>query len=309
MAAANTDKLIKAARRFSTTIGAGGVADAVVTTVPLTSVTGLPTDTAVMIQIDRVDGSGNLTPSSEESVVGVISGSNIINCIRGVEGTAQAHSAGAVVEVRLLAAMWDKMVDWGLVDHGQLGRHKTLSDSNGNEWIKQSATSSAVNEVEIANAATGNGPQINVTGDDSNVDFEINPKGTGVLKAKTTVQLRSFGVGTDQSTGDGKTGFEVPSELDGFDLVAVRASVDTAGTTGTSDVQIRRVRSGSPVDMLSTKLTIDSTETSTSTAATAAVINTSNDDVLTGDMVYIDQDAVQTTPAKGGVISMTFAKP
>lgn len=185
----------------------------------------------------------------------------------------------------------------------------TIVDTSGNEVIKIPAAASAVNEITVKNAATGAGPSIDSTGGDTNIDLGLNPKGTGVVKAKTTVQLREFGVATDGATGDGKTGFEIPLELNGFNLVAVRKTVDAAGTTGTDDTQVRRVRSGTSADMLSTKMTIDSTEASTATAATPAVIDAANDDVVTGDMIYVDQDAVQTTKAKGGVVSLTFAKP
>src|SRR3989304_4111981 len=101
MAAANTDKLKKVSRKWVGQIGAGGVTDDVVTTVPLSSTTNLATDTAVVATIDRVDSSGTATPSLEESVIGVVSGSNLVSCVRGSEGTAQAHSAGAVVEILL----------------------------------------------------------------------------------------------------------------------------------------------------------------------------------------------------------------
>ena len=63
-------------------------------------------------------------------------------------------------------------------------------DVNGNalgdgtlELLKFSETGSAVNEFTVANAATGNGPTLSATGDDSNVDININPKGTGSLKS------------------------------------------------------------------------------------------------------------------------------
>lgn len=66
-----------------------------------------------------------------------------------------------------------------LVDHDQSGQHKNLTDANGNEWIKQTATASAVNEITVANAATGNGPVISATGGDTNIDVTIVGKGTG----------------------------------------------------------------------------------------------------------------------------------
>ena len=58
-----------------------------------------------------------------------------------------------------------------------------ISDTNGNELINLTATSSAVNEITIANAATGvTGPVISATGE-TNVGININPKGSGVLNS------------------------------------------------------------------------------------------------------------------------------
>jgi len=57
-----------------------------------------------------------------------------------------------------------------------------ISDTNGNELLNLTATSSAVNEFTLANAATGNGPVLSATGE-TNVDININPKGSGVLKS------------------------------------------------------------------------------------------------------------------------------
>ena len=60
----------------------------------------------------------------------------------------------------------------------------SILDTNGNELALLTATSSAVNEITLANAATGNGPIISSTGE-TNVDLNLNPKGTGVLKSAT----------------------------------------------------------------------------------------------------------------------------
>lgn len=182
-----------------------------------------------------------------------------------------------------------------------------IEDANGNEVIKTPATASAVNEITITNSATGNPVQIDATGDDANVSFEINPKGTGVVKSKVTLELTLFGSDADMETGDGKAWFRVPKELDGMNLVAVAGAVYTAGTTGTCDIQVRNHTD--TADMLSTKLTIDSAETDSSTAATPAVINTATDDVVEGDIIAIDVDAIHTTPAQGCKVQLTFAKP
>jgi len=56
-----------------------------------------------------------------------------------------------------------------------------INDSNGNEEIKFTTTASAVNELTVTNAATGNGPEISATGSDTNIDLKITPKGTGKI--------------------------------------------------------------------------------------------------------------------------------
>lgn len=125
MPAANTDKFRKLSRRWVGQIGAGGVNDASTTTIPLSSATNLATDTAVTVVIDRVDANGTVTPSLEETVIGVVSGSNLVSCIRGAEGTAQAHSAGAVVEVLVTAKGINDLIDGILVGFNQDGTIKS----------------------------------------------------------------------------------------------------------------------------------------------------------------------------------------
>jgi hypothetical protein len=98
--------------------------------------------------------------------------------------------------------------------------------------------------------------------------------------------------------------------MNGMDVTNVQVDIlGTAGTTGTMDVQVARTRSGSTVDVLTTKATVDSTETSSATG-TAMVPNTSNDDAATGDRFRIDIDAIHTTPATGPIVaSVTFQRP
>jgi len=60
----------------------------------------------------------------------------------------------------------------------------SILDTNGNELALLTATGSAVNEFTLANAASGAGPTLSSTGE-TNVDININPKGTGVLKSAT----------------------------------------------------------------------------------------------------------------------------
>lgn len=116
------DKFRKGVAQWSGNIGSAGISDAVVKTVPLASTSGLPTDTAVMITVNRVDTNGKKT-GNYEGIVGVVSGSNLIDCIRGVEGTAQAWTGGTVVEVLHTAANVNDLIDGILAEHAQDGKH------------------------------------------------------------------------------------------------------------------------------------------------------------------------------------------
>ena len=60
----------------------------------------------------------------------------------------------------------------------------SILDTNSNQLALLTATSSAVNEITIANAATGNNPTIQASGDDSNIGIALKTKGTGVIQAE-----------------------------------------------------------------------------------------------------------------------------
>ena len=62
-------------------------------------------------------------------------------------------------------------------------------DVNGNslgdgtrELLKFIETASAVNELTITNNSTGNSPELSSTGDDSNINLKLKPKGTGLIE-------------------------------------------------------------------------------------------------------------------------------
>jgi hypothetical protein len=63
-------------------------------------------------------------------------------------------------------------------DHG-------IRDENANEQLIFQTTSSAVNHIEMTNAATGNDPKVAAAGGDSNVDLAIAPKGSGEVVVGT----------------------------------------------------------------------------------------------------------------------------
>ena len=171
-----------------------------------------------------------------------------------------------------------------------------------------SATTSAVGVSELATSAE------TTTGSDTT--RTITPDAyRGSDFGKRFGQFVCVGSATTLTTGDGKgeVFYRVPSELNGWNLVGVAAAVDTVSSSGTPTFQVRRRRltsatATSDADMLSTAITIDASEFDSKDATTAAVINTSNDDVNTGDRIFADCDTAGTG-TKGMSITLVFQKP
>jgi microcystin-dependent protein len=54
-----------------------------------------------------------------------------------------------------------------------------IGDSSNNALLSFSTTASAVNQINVANAATGTNPVISAIGNDTNIGITLTPKGTG----------------------------------------------------------------------------------------------------------------------------------
>lgn len=232
--------------------------------------TTIPTSAAVKAYADTKGDASTNTSSSVDSEIALFSGTGG-KTLKRYGGTGVLRADSGVISV----------------------------DSDVTDIVAASSDSAA-GKVELATSAE------TTTGTDAT--RAVTPDGlAGSDYGKRVVGIQVVASGTDTAVGDGKAFFRVPSILNGYNLVGVAMNVYTAGTTNTTDVQIRNVTDS--VDMLSTKLTIDSTETDTSTAAAAAVIDTSKDDVATGDKIAIDIDAVSSTAAKGLYVELTFQLP
>ena len=147
-----------------------------------------------------------------------------------------------------------------------------------------------------------------VTGSGTHTDWTVSLSAAviGSDLGKRVIQVKVIDDLTTLTTGDGKVIFLVPQELNGYNLVGANAFVTTVSSSGTPTVQIRNVTDS--VDMLSTRITIDASEYTSYTAAAAAVVNATYDDVATGDRLAVDVD-VAGTGAKGLGIVLTFQLP
>jgi hypothetical protein len=168
--------------------------------------------------------------------------------------------------------------------------------------VNDAVTYAKIQNVSAASRMIGRG-SAGGAGDVEELSLGVGLRMSGTTVSVTrSVQLTAFDYTTDVAVGDGAAYFVVPPSMNGMNLVSCSAYVIAAGTTGTTNIQIARIRAGSAVDMLSTVMTIDSTETGTDTAATPAVINSSNDDLATHDRIRVDVDSRSTTPPKGLIL-------
>lgn len=147
-----------------------------------------------------------------------------------------------------------------------------------------------------------------VTGSGTHTDWTVSLSAAviGSDLGKRVIQVKVIDDATTLTTGDGKVIFLVPQELNGYNLVGANAFVTTVSSSGTPTIQIRNVTDA--VDMLSTRITIDASEYTSYTAAAAAVVDATYDDVATGDRLAVDVD-VAGTGAKGLGIVLTFQLP
>jgi len=82
-----------------------------------------------------------------------------------------------------------------------------IGDENGNEQIIFQTTSSAVNQLDVTNAATGNPPEISATGGDTNISLKITPKGSGQVLLDGNVGVESGTIDLKNSGSRSKINF------------------------------------------------------------------------------------------------------
>jgi hypothetical protein len=161
------------------------------------------------------------------------------------------------------------------------------------EVIAETASVTNPGAVELATIAETN------TGTDTS--RAITPDAlAGSVHGERVIQMVVVDFATALTTGDGKFYFHVPSTLNGFNIVDVHAEVITAPVGSTIIIDLYNLTH--TADILSTNLTIDAGETGSDTAAAAAVINGSEDDLATNDVIRVDIDQIGSSTAGSGLI-------
>lgn len=174
-----------------------------------------------------------------------------------------------------------------------------LADDSGNEILIAADVASAVTEVTITNATTGNGPTIAPTGE-TNVDLNITARGTGLVKIGDGMALTKGGdissasplvLGTDGNYFDvtGTTNFAVITvaagtefmlQFDGVLTITHGSTMDLPGevnfTTAAGDRMICFAQAANDVQVLS----ISKADGTAVVAAAAANILSPNNHAL-----------------------------
>ena len=130
-----------------------------------------------------------------------------------------------------------------------------IRDENGNEQLIFETTSSAVNHIDITNAATGSGAQIGAVGDDSNLNLRLRPKGTGVIEAMGgdnpgSIQLNcennSHGIKLTSPPHSSSQSYELkfPTGNVTADRFLKVASITGSGTTAVGQLSFAEVSGG-----------------------------------------------------------------
>jgi len=177
--------------------------------------------------------------------------------------------------------------------------HDHADSAGGGSHVAASTTVAGV--IELATATETSGGSLTTRA--------ITPDGLAgsSIFGTQTIQMVVVDFTSDVTTGNGKFVFHIPSTLQGMNLDTVHALVVTDGSGGVTTIQLYNITDSQ--DMLSTPITIDSGEVGSDTAATAAVINTSYDDVAENDRIQVDIDTVSSTPPKGLIVTLTFLLP
>ena len=202
-------------------------------------------------------------------------------------------------------------------DVGALSASSGFNTAGG--WLRLDASgtapdntipSSIARDTEVTAAVAAHTTAVDPHGDRAYADdlagMVMSLAVQAALGVGTTQVLVTDPNGSAITTGDGKAYVTVPAAWNGLSILSVHCGLTTASSSGTPTVQLARTRSGSTVDVLSTAVTIDANELTSYTAATPPVVNESNDDLATGDLLRVDID-VAGTGAKGLMVLIAVA--
>lgn len=172
----------------------------------------------------------------------------------------------------------------------------------GSDYFLDPTTAGALTSTEPSAANQVSKPILHA--DSTTSGYLQNTRGLVIPSAATfPIGIKVIADATALTVAEGLAGITLPSRFNGLSLTSVVATLTTVSSSGLPSIGIRK----NSTEMLSTNVTIDATELSSDTAATAAVIKSDGSQtVATGDTIWIDCD-VAGTGAKGLFVELTFS--
>ena len=211
----------------------------------------------------------------------------------GLSGKADAshsHALGDLTNVSLATPAAGELLVW-----------------NGSNWVNNTlaeagiagdglASASAAGLIELATAAETNAGAA--------ADRAVTPDSLGGSRyGAKSLCLVPFESDKEVTIGEGLVAFTVGNAMDGMDLVDHIVSCHTTGA-GTVTIQVRRRRDGDDAMMFATPITLTDEY-----YVSDGVIDTSSDDIKTGDQIYVDVVEIDDTPPMGLSVTLEFKIP
>lgn len=250
-------------------------------------------------------GIGNTSPTYTFDVTGSIRATGTLNL--GTALTTSMGGTGSPAGFSTYSPIFAGTTSTSAFQSGSLGLTGHVLTSNG-------AGALPTFQVSTASTITGSTlsqlPQATAATMDDLFLMTDDPNGTPTSKYITTSSL--IGSGTrlivfpvsstiappTTTTGQncaGDMSYQVGTDFNNYKITSVYASSSSATSAGSGAITLNIRNRTDAVNVLSTALTIDATERSSTSAATPAVINTSNQTVTTDDDI-----CVQVTNAGSG---------
>jgi hypothetical protein len=195
------------------------------------------------------DGSGGLSfsaPASSSITLAADSGSNdtyntgetlTFTGGTGIDTTVSDNTLTFAIDSTVATLTGSQTLTNKTLTEPKFANAGFIADANGNEQLRFNTTSSAVNQFDITNAATGTGVKLSTSGGDSNIDIILDPKGSGVVDVNTsrisnvTDPTQAQDAATKAYVDAVKTGLDVKDSV----VVATTANITIATALNVGD--------------------------------------------------------------------------
>ena len=195
------------------------------------------------------DGSGGLSfsaPASSSITLAADSGSNdtyntgetlTFTGGTGIDTTVSDNTLTFAIDSTVTTLTGSQTLTNKTLTEPKFANAGFIADANGNEQLRFNTTSSAVNQFDITNAATGTGVKLSTSGGDSNIDIILDPKGSGVVDVNTsrisnvTDPTQAQDAATKAYVDAVKTGLDVKDSV----VVATTANITIATALNVGD--------------------------------------------------------------------------